>query len=225
MKNCYKCNVSKDTKEFSKNKRYKDGLNDICKPCKKEQNILNKPKIKEYGEKYRFLNKEQLTQNSKNYYNENKNYFSNYNKNKSKELIKKHNKKQIENGYKKEWSKKQYKNNIQYKLSQILRIRLIDALKGKINKSKSVLDFLGCSLEEFKLYLEQQFKPEMNWSNHGEIWEIDHKEACAKFDLTKLEEQQKCFHYLNHQPLFKTSEIAKSFGYIDIIGNRNKHKN
>ena len=41
-------------------------------------------------------------------------------------------------------------------------------------------------------------------------------------DLTKKEEQQKCFHYTNLQPLFKTTEIAKQFGYENEVGNRNK---
>jgi hypothetical protein len=65
----------------------------------------------------------------------------------------------------------------------------------------------------------------MSWENHGKIWEIDHIKACSNFDLTKLEEQQQCFHYTNLQPLFKTTGIAKSFSYIDQTGNRNKYKN
>ena len=64
----------------------------------------------------------------------------------------------------------------------------------------------------------------MTWENHGKIWEIDHILPCASFDLTILEEQKKCFHYTNMQPLFTTTEIAKSFGYIDQIGNKNKGK-
>ena len=90
------------------------------------------------------------------------------------------------------------------------------------NKNSKSLELLGCTIGEFKQHLEKQFKPEMTWDNHGEIWEIDHIKACANFDLSSLEEQQKCFHYSNLQPLFKTTEIAKSFGYINQIGNRNK---
>ena len=62
----------------------------------------------------------------------------------------------------------------------------------------------------------------MNWSNHGTIWEIDHIIPCDSFDLTKLEEQEKCFHFSNLQPLFKTTEIAESLGYKGYIGNREK---
>ena len=47
---------------------------------------------------------------------------------------------------------------------------------------------------------------------------------CDTFDLTIEEEQYKCFNYTNTQPLFKTTEIAESFGYIGYIGNRDKNK-
>jgi len=70
--------------------------------------------------------------------------------------------------------------------------------------------------------LEQRFKLEMTWENHGILWEIDHIKACSNFDLTKLEEQKQCFHYTNLQPLFKTTEIAEQHGYTNEIGNRNK---
>jgi hypothetical protein len=61
----------------------------------------------------------------------------------------------------------------------------------------------------------------MNWDNHKIIWEIDHIKPISLFNLTNLEEQKQCFHYTNMQPLFKTTEIAKSFNYVEI-GNRNK---
>jgi hypothetical protein len=64
----------------------------------------------------------------------------------------------------------------------------------------------------------------MNWDNHGIIWEIDHIKPCASFDLSDIEQQKQCFHYTNLQPLFKTTDIAESFGY-DEAGNRNKGGN
>lgn len=51
---------------------------------------------------------------------------------------------------------------------------------------------------------------EMNWNNHGEVWEIDHIIPCSNFDLTKEEEQKKCFHYLNTQPLTFEENRSKS---------------
>ena len=41
-------------------------------------------------------------------------------------------------------------------------------------------------------------------------------------NLLNKEEQKQCFNFTNFQPLFKTTEIAKSFGDINEIGNREK---
>ena len=49
----------------------------------------------------------------------------------------------------------------------------------------------------------------MTWDNHG-LWEIDHKIPCDAFDLTNPEEQKKCFHYTNLQPLIKQENRTKS---------------
>lgn len=224
MKKCSKCEDEKELDQFGKRKLNKDGLHYWCKKCIGEDTIIRK----NYRKNYNKISKEKILNYNKN--NKKKLLFQNklwkinnkervkelskiHNSKKTKEQIKESNINQIKNGYKKNWSKYQYANNIQYKLSQILRIRFLDALKSKANKTKSVLTLLGCSIKEFKLHLEQQFKPEMNWSNHGEIWEIDHIKPCAKFDLTKLEEQQKCFHYTNQQPLYKLDNRIKGKKY------------
>ena len=110
-----------------------------------------------------------------------------------------------------------------YKISRNIRSRFWGALKNN-SKSSSIIKLLGCNIKTLKIKLEQQFKPEMNWENHGEVWEIDHIIPCVSFDLKKLEEQKKCFHYSNLQPLFKTTKIAEKFGYYKEIGNRNKNK-
>jgi hypothetical protein len=62
----------------------------------------------------------------------------------------------------------------------------------------------------------------MSWENWGVVWEIDHKQPISSFDLTQEENIYKAFNYQNTQPLFKTTEIAENFGYINQIGNRNK---
>jgi hypothetical protein len=116
------------------------------------------------------------------------------------------------------------KNDVNYNLRNILRARFYSVVKLN-NKQSSVLKLVGCTIEELRSFLEKQFLPEMTWENYGNVWEIDHILPCASFDLTKEEEQKKCFHYTNLQPLFKTTEIAESLGYKDYIGNRNKrHK-
>jgi hypothetical protein len=151
-------------------------------------------------------------------YNKNSDRYSKQsNKEKHKEYQEKH---------KEKWKclkREAYANDVQYKITQTLRNRFYMVLKKGI-KTSSILDIIDCSVKEFQIYLEKQFTPEMNWENHGDIWEIDHIIGCVNFNMECIEEQKKCFHYTNMQPLFKTSDIAKSFGYIDHIGNRNKPK-
>ena len=95
------------------------------------------------------------------------------------------------------------KRDINYRLSQRLRIRIISAIKKLLGKKayKSI-ELLGCSIQEAREYLEKQFSDGMSWENWGKVWEIDHIRPVASFDLTKPEEQKKAFHYTNLQPLF-----------------------
>ena len=91
-----------------------------------------------------------------------------------------------------------------------------------LKKPKNSIKYLGCAQEEYKTYLESQFLPEMSWENQGKVWEIDHIKPLSSFSLIDQKQIEQAFHYLNTQPLFKTTEIALSFGYVDQIGNRNK---
>ena len=89
-----------------------------------------------------------------------------------------------------------------------LRSRVNRVLTGKL-KSAPTLQLLGCSLEVFKSYLESQFVRGMTWKNHGRAWHIDHKEPCSSFDLSNPDEQRKCFHYSNLQPLWARENWRK----------------
>ena len=117
--------------------------------------------------------------------------------------------------------KERYQNDIGFRLLENTRSRILKAVKGII-KSENTRNLIGCDIETYKIYIESQFKPEMNWNNHGVIWEIDHIKPCASFNLLDPDQQKQCFHYTNTQPLFKTSELAEQFGYINERGNRNK---
>ncbi len=89
-----------------------------------------------------------------------------------------------------------------------LRCRLYGAIKGK-TKSARTVELLGCSVAELMVHLQNQFQPGMTWQNYGR-WEIDHKKACANFDMTNHAQQRECFHYSNLQPLWKLDNILKS---------------
>jgi hypothetical protein len=53
------------------------------------------------------------------------------------------------------------------------------------------------------------FEPGMTWENYGRVWHVDHRFPCAAFDMGRAEEQKRCFHYLNLQPLFAEDNLRK----------------
>lgn len=95
-----------------------------------------------------------------------------------------------------------------FKIRCLLRSRLNAAIDKNCKKSSASV-LLGCPIPDFKIYLESLFEPGMSWENHGTIWEIDHILPCALFDLTREDHQQHCFHFSNHQPLWKPDNRKK----------------
>ena len=205
MKKCTKCKTEKPITEFHKHKGSKDGLYPSCKIC-----------YKQHYKQYYAKNKENYRKRGKIYREKNPIKFKQYRDQYDKEF-------QSKTNYRKKYLKYRWETDPEYKLTHLLRCRFYDAIKNK-RKYSSILDLLGCSIKEYKLYLEKMFLEPMSWENYGDIWEIDHIKPCASFNLLNIEDQKQCFHYTNTQPLFKTTAIAESFGYKDIIGNKNKSK-
>ena len=70
------------------------------------------------------------------------------------------------------------------------------------------INLLGCTIQEARNHIEKQFIDGMSWENYGK-WHIDHIKPCASFDLTKENDQRKCFHYTNLQPLWAKDNLVK----------------
>ncbi len=49
----------------------------------------------------------------------------------------------------------------------------------------------------------------MTWSNYGRAWHVDHRVACAQFNLSELKQQFLCFHWSNLQPMWALENIRK----------------
>lgn len=96
-----------------------------------------------------------------------------------------------------------------FRLRGALRCRLRSVMRGK-GKRLSALLLLGCSIEDFFIYLESKFEPGMTRENYGSVWQVDHIMPCAVFDLSKSEHQKRCFHFSNLQPLFSEENQKKS---------------
>lgn len=90
--------------------------------------------------------------------------------------------------------------------------RIWDAVRGISKKDARTLLLLGCTVEELKAHLQNQFLPGMSWDNYGQ-WHIDHIRPCASFDLTDPEQQRQCFNFKNLQPLWAKDNLSKGAKY------------
>lgn len=93
-------------------------------------------------------------------------------------------------------------------IARRLRHRLWKVTKGRF-REETTFALVGCSASQLVAYLQSQFLPGMTWDNRSE-WHIDHIKPCAAFDLTKTEEQRRCFHFTNLQPLWAEDNLRKS---------------
>lgn len=180
LKTCISCDVEKNRTNFNKRVQHKDGHSPYCKNCATERELKNRlENVEEWRENHR---KNQAAWRSQN--------------------------KEKAAASKKKWKKSRRARDPIFRLQESLRARIRLVLAGKC-KSKSSFQLLGCDLETYKSYLENQFTEGMSWDNYGE-WEIDHIEPCCSFDLTLPENQLICFNYKNTKPLWRAENLAKA---------------
>ena len=102
----------------------------------------------------------------------------------------------------------------QYRVKMALHVRLYDAVKRQKGiKSSKTLELLGCTVEDLRLFLETEFVEGMTWESYGQ-WHIDHIRPCASFNLEDPEEQKKCFHWTNLQPLWAQDNMRKGAKFV-----------
>ena len=106
--------------------------------------------------------------------------------------------------------RERYNTDVNFKISMTLRGGCSRIIKRSNKKHCKTMDLLDCSVKFVREWLESQFTEDMTWENHASYWEIDHFLPVACFDLSNLEEQMKCFHWTNLQPLEKKRNRNKS---------------
>ncbi len=192
MKRCCGCKTAKDLDAFGKNSSKYDGLQDSCRECRAARYQDNKAQIQAKNRKWHAENRTSANAVSKAWKE------SNPERNRE---------------YKRKWNRERYHSDPAFRLKSVIRARLnkhIGALSGGRIKAGSPVRDLGCSIVALISYVEAKFAPGMSWDNHGTVWELDHIEPLASFDLTSRTQFLRACCYMNLQPLTIEEHLEKT---------------
>jgi hypothetical protein len=203
MKHCPRCDIWKALLEYNKQSSSWDKLARMCRKCYCEYKT-NKRKTDEKYKQSDILYKQKYEQSGRRKEVSKIRYET-----KKYEIIKKC----------VAYNKNKYNTDPYFKAVSSMRTRISKLLKQKnADKYNTFYTYLGCNKEEFISYFQAKFKDGMTWNNHGE-WHIDHIKPCASFNLLDNQEQKKCFHYTNLQPLWSSENLSKGCRYTDANNN------
>ena len=185
-------------------KQFQEDNKEILKIKSKKYREENKEKIALKSKKYRERNKEKIALQKKKYRIENKEKVA--------ELVKINRERN-----KCEHGKDKHRCQIcdpQGYLINIIRSRSYKALKcADIKKNKTTMEYICCTIEEFKTHIQNKFKEGMTWENQGE-WHIDHIIPLC-YNNPTMEQTIERLHWTNTQPLWASENIAKGHRYIE----------
>jgi hypothetical protein len=188
------------TKEEKKqyNKEYYEANKDKSKNNMKEYREDNKDKIRVQKKEYREANKDKSKNNMKEYREANKDKIRAQKKAYQEANKDKRNK----------WYVNFYNNDPLFKLTVKVRSLITTSLKRRnYKKASRTAEILGCSFEEFKAHIEEQFPRDMTWDN-SHLWHYDHIIPLAS--ATSEEELLGLNHYTNFQPLWEEDNREKA---------------
>lgn len=177
------------SREYRKTDDYKNTWNELYSKTKEKRKKIVKEHREKNLEHYNALARQNYVNNKERYRELGKKY---YNKNKA--LL---NCKELQ----------RYHNDPITNLKHTLRVSLNRALQYGTTKNNKALKYLGCTIDEFKEYIESKFQEGMSWCERDK-WHIDHI-----IPLTKIKDgytpEQLC-HYTNLRPLWSTDNLSKS---------------
>jgi len=108
--------------------------------------------------------------------------------------------------YNRKYVRERRRSDPTFRLLHNLRERVRNVLKGN-SKSAATEALLGICADECRKYIEGLFTEGMSWDSNIHI---DHIVPCASFDLSDPEQQRRCFHHTNLQPLWGSENLEKS---------------
>lgn len=211
IKICKDCNVEK-TLDYFPYRKDRNHYLPRCKECEnlhrkqlreknidkyknkdKQYYIKNKSKVNDRNNKIYQRDKEKIKQQRKERYQRDKEKILKRNNERRKELEKKYPERKVIESFRKRYSK---------------------VINNKKPTTTRCIRYLGGNLKLVKEWFNFNFEIDdylnMNWSNHGKVWEIDHVYPVAKFNLNNEEEMFKCFGWFNLLPVLVSYNKQKS---------------
>ncbi len=173
----------------------------------------------EYMKAYYTANRERIRARQREYWEKNKVRLNRTNSERRKAgLIK------IDKDRKREWKRRQrrerpdvFREQQRKYLAENINVRIKRNLSRKVRRAllttpraASTIVLVGCSIEQLKRHLEDQFRLGMTWENYGTYWHIDHHIPCAAHRLVDPAEQRRCFHWTNLHPLTADENMRKN---------------
>lgn len=92
---------------------------------------------------------------------------------------------------------KRYAKDDKFKIERNERTRL----QHLVQKITCTEDYIGRKCENEMRWIEFNFDDDMNWENHGILWDVDHVIPVSKWDLLDEEQVKLCFDWKNVSPL------------------------
>jgi membrane protein involved in colicin uptake len=171
----------------------------------KQYQQSNKEAIAEKGKQYRQANKKDIAEKKKQYREANKEVLA-----EKKKQYREANKKAIN---------KRFNNRLKtdpiFKFKHNVRTLIYQSFKrgnNNFRKNTKTEQILGCTIEEFRKYIQAKFKKGMSFDNHGQ-WHLDH---IVPLSIAATEEEIiKLNHYTNFQPLWAEENLSKSDKIIE----------
>lgn len=179
---CSKCKIEKPLSAFYKYKKCIRGYRDKCIECYKDYYIENKDDI---------ITKMNLRKDA----------------NKKTKALRYSKNKKIINRKSTEYAINRDKIDPLFRLRHNMRTAIRDCfIRNGYRKDSKTSELLGCTFNQFKLYIESKFEHWMTWENRGKYngqfyygWDIDHIMPISSANT--IDDVHKLSHYTNFQPL------------------------
>ena len=213
IKICSVCGEVKALTEYHKDKQKSDGLRPECKKCKSARDAVwrknNLEKKREADREYCRKNAESNRKRALDWHYANRD---------------KHIRSMCE------YVKQRKRTDKEFVLREAIRTRICDTVRAYVRRriykqcTKEFHEIVGSSAKYLCEWIESQFTEGMTWDNYGSVWHVDHVKPCCSFNMLDENDVKRCFHWSNHQPLFKRDNLSKHGKVIPEMISRHQEK-